>query len=174
MADPLVEIIVARFARVLTQDLVNAVPPAAGLSTQFYHVFRALVLPGECNELPYACVLTGGQREGTSPMNFVSEQVEVEVYVFIAEADLQLVDTVRNRAVADVKKAIMRDPLVRGGQTSASAGGIDSVLVDKLDYVGVDPYPLASDQPNVEGAIVRFRFDYLHDFEDPYTGRPTS
>lgn len=178
MADPLIETIVARVARVLTQDLVRDgdVPPAAGLQTQFSAVFRALVLPEESPVSPraaYACVLTGSQGLAPrQPMQFVNETVDVEVYVFVQEGDLNQVDSVRNRAVADVKKAILRDSLLRGGQTSQTAGGIDGVLVDQFHYVGVEPYAIASDQPTVEGALVRFRFEYLHEDQDPYAGRP--
>lgn len=173
MADPLIESIVARAARVLTADMVRdgGTPPADGLSTAVHAVYRALVLPGEAEPPPYLCVLTGSQREERSPMQFIREVVEVDVYAFVEEADLQQVDTVRNRLVADVKKALLRDPLLRGGQTSASAGGIDGVLVDKGAYVGVEPYPVAADQPTTEGALVRFVFEYLHADQDPYAGR---
>lgn len=169
MAEPLIEHIVNRFARTIRETLRNA--PAAGFNTTLQRVFRALVLPGECDEYPYACVLTGDQTGEYRTHNFIRESFEVQVYVFVVEADLERVDTVANRAVADIKKAVGQDDFLRGGQTSTSAGGIDGALVDKTHYIGTTAYPIAADAPNIEARLVVFQTEYLHQYNDPYTGR---
>lgn len=160
--DPIRESIIAKLA-----EVVGTVTVPGGYNTNIHRVFRTFRTPTLMDEIPYACVLNNAEdKEVANPLQFYANVLRVSVWVFTcfdiaaeAEADILL-----NRAVADVEKAILSEPVLQGGQVSGT-------LVDWLHIVASERRLFGQGASFSDGAEISIEIRYLHSGTDPYTGR---
>ena len=161
MAEPVIERIADQYARTL-----RSVTEASGYTLTLEQVYRAFRNQNIAVDLPYACVLTEGEDgEEADPLLHWKCLARFSVYVFILAdgADPDLADTLTNRAVSDVKRAILSEPALQGGQVAGT-------LVDRTLYEGFDRALFGDGTSWVHGAEVRFLTTYVHHETDPRRG----
>lgn len=159
MANPIRETIVAAYV-----TAVKRITVAQGYELDLgERVDRFLRLRGD--EIPYAAVICEGEdAEFGKPARHYQSIMTVQVYVFVRN-DTAL-DTTLNQAMADVRKAILSDAGLKGGND----GTIPSVGWTRFtgDRVGV------VDADGAEEIAVQqctFQTLYISKEDDPYTGR---